>query len=39
MKRIIKLFIDFLESASQARAATVLTRMGRWKEAQQLMNK
>ncbi len=39
MKKFLSLIIAFLESASQARAATVLTRMGRWKEAKQLMSK
>lgn len=39
MKNFLKLIYSCLEAASTARAATVLTRMGRWREAQALMKK
>jgi len=39
MKNLFAKILMFLEAASVARAATVLTRMGRWREAQALMNK
>jgi hypothetical protein len=39
MKKILQCIYSCLEAASAARAATVLTRMGRWREAQALMKK
>jgi hypothetical protein len=39
MKKFLHVIIAFLQAASTARAATALTRMGRWREAQALMNK
>lgn len=38
MKTIFKVVMDMLDSFSRARAATVLTRMGKIEEAKKLYN-
>lgn len=39
MNKILNYICTFVQAAAQARAATALTRMGRWRDAQALMNK